>query len=462
MRLPSRSVGGAASIARFGVLGAILGADQAGGQVVGRRRPSLGRRLGAAGFRSERRRRHLAQREVFREAPRGKVLVGAGEKREEGATSRIGTSSPALVPGRHAGASQRVLEQPQVGVRGTQQDCHLVERHAAVRFGQRAPRDLHRLAPFARRGEQRHRGVDLPGGGAVDGEKVLLQAGKSRRGRDPPPRGGAGAGRRADGRRHDEPQAADRSQRPPVRGGQRDGGAARAGEQGGDKALFDDGGDGHVEQDEHRPGAERLVLGDGCGRRGPQAGPRHRGGLRGFTGEPLQECREIAAGPVERGQHRRRHGGHLQLVQRARGGAREARRPGHRREVLQRALLDRVEPGASDNRFRADGAGRVSPCRESRGSASRITSSTTLVRTTPNRPPRARAAAAAHSSAAARDGATSRPVWPGADCDSAAMAASRRASAAGELITTPAGTAAGYYESVSGEVREQGIASIDD
>ena len=181
------------------------------------------------------------------------------------------------------------------------------------------------------------------------------------RGRDPPPRGGAGAGRRADGRRHDEPQAADRSQRPPVRGGQRDGGAARAGEQGGDKALFDDGGDGHVEQDEHRPGAERLVLGDGCGRRGPQAGPRHRGGLRGFTGEPLQECREIAAGPVERGQQRRRHGGHLQLVQRARGGAREARRPGHRREGPQRALLDRVEPGARDNRFRTDGAGRRQP-----------------------------------------------------------------------------------------------------
>ena len=106
-------------------------------------------------------------------------------KREERAAGRIGTSRPALEPGRHAGASQRVLEQPEVGVRRTQQDGHLVERHAAVRLGQHTARDLHRLAPFARRGEQRHRFVDRPGGRAVDGEEVLLQARERRTGRRP-------------------------------------------------------------------------------------------------------------------------------------------------------------------------------------------------------------------------------------------------------------------------------------
>ncbi len=98
--------------------------------------------------------RHLAERQVFGEAPRRQVVGGAGEQREEGPAGRIRAPRAAREPGRHLGALERLFDRAPVAFGRADDDRHLVERHAARRFVEDPPRDLDRLARFARRREE--------------------------------------------------------------------------------------------------------------------------------------------------------------------------------------------------------------------------------------------------------------------------------------------------------------------
>ena len=79
---------------------------------------------------------------------------GAREQRDERAAGGIGPPRAAIEVGGHAAARARMLEQAEVLLRRPQEDGHLVERHAARGFVERAPDDLHGFASLARRREQ--------------------------------------------------------------------------------------------------------------------------------------------------------------------------------------------------------------------------------------------------------------------------------------------------------------------
>ena len=321
--------------------------------------------------------RHLAEREVFREAPRRQVLVGTGKQGEERAAGGIGTARAALEPGRHAGARQRVLEQPEVRVRRAQQNGHLVERHAALGFGQHPARDLHRLATFARRGEQRHRVVDRPGRRVVDGEEMLLQARERKRSGRPSTASRGAVSRGASRRRRDvDPQTGEGGQRPPICGRHGDRGAALPGQERGHEALFGDGRNRHVEQHERGLGVERLVLDERGGGRGPQAGARDRAGLRRTRGSdppaawrdrlPRGRARPASMAPrrpsaVRRGCARRREGS---PASRPPARSSSARPPGRRRTAPGRQRpRRRWRSSASTPAARAGAARGASPAR---------------------------------------------------------------------------------------------------
>ena len=88
---------------------------------------------------------------------------------------RIRPARAAIEVHRHAAARAGVLEQAEVLLRRAQKHGHLVERHAALRFVEHAPDDLHRLASFARRGEQHDVAGALTLGRALDLEHVPAQ-----------------------------------------------------------------------------------------------------------------------------------------------------------------------------------------------------------------------------------------------------------------------------------------------
>ena len=83
-------------------------------------------------------------------------------------------------PIRHAGTSEGVFEQPQVGVRCAQQHGHLVEGHAGVGFRQHAAHDLDGFASFTGRREDPHGIVERATRRRVGREEPPLQPRPSR------------------------------------------------------------------------------------------------------------------------------------------------------------------------------------------------------------------------------------------------------------------------------------------
>ena len=119
---------------------------------------------------------HLGERQILGETTGRQAFRGARQQRQEGAAGRVGASGAALEPGRHAGAGEGVLEQPEIGLRRAQQHGHLVEGHAARRRLHDTADNLDRLPSFAWRREQMHGVVEAAFRRRVGGEQPLAQS----------------------------------------------------------------------------------------------------------------------------------------------------------------------------------------------------------------------------------------------------------------------------------------------
>ncbi len=100
--------------------------------------------------------RHLAEREVLVESLCRQSFDRARQQRDERPAGRIGPANAAIEIRLDAGACAGVLEKAEVVLRGPDEDGHLVERHAALRFVEHAAHDLDRLPAFTGRREQPH------------------------------------------------------------------------------------------------------------------------------------------------------------------------------------------------------------------------------------------------------------------------------------------------------------------
>jgi hypothetical protein len=98
--------------------------------------------------------RHLAQREVLGEPSRRQPVERAGDQGKKRAAGWMRAPCAALEVHRHAGALERVFQEPGIVLRRAERDRHAIERHAAASLAQDPARDFDRLAPFARRREQ--------------------------------------------------------------------------------------------------------------------------------------------------------------------------------------------------------------------------------------------------------------------------------------------------------------------
>ena len=310
----------------------------------------IGRRQRLVGWngrrRGQRQLRHLSEGEIFVEALGGEPLGPARDEREERPAGRIGPAGAAIEPGRHASPIEGVLEQPEVGLRRAQNDGHVVERHAARGLVERAARDLERLAPLARRGEQAHVAVRRARGRRLGGEDVAAEVGEVRFLRR---RVLGGVLRRAE-RRHRLADAEVVRRRRHAR--LRRAPAERRGERPLGRRV-----ERHVEQH------DRQARPAHAGRPRPAGGGEQRGaildGRRGqLRFDARQQAREIGR-PLAVG--RERGGGDArepQLVHRARQRAREPRHARYRREVRQVARRPGVERHARRDSFGAGGRAR--------------------------------------------------------------------------------------------------------
>ncbi len=299
--------------------------------------------------------RDLRQREVFGKAPGGELLARAREDGEERAPRGMGAARAAIEPRGDAGASQRVLEQPDVTLGRAHEGGHLVERHAASGFLHDPPGDLHALAAFTRRREEPHVARRLTLGGLFPREQVPAQ-------RDEvgvpglleqlpleteclePIHGGDVAERN-----RDEDRGSRVEDRSSVLGPR-----SSISEQRLHELEFDRRADRHVEQQKTggKLEAGNWRLAQRASRRGEERRAIGGARVRELLVEPLEQDGEVGAAERQRFQPAGVHLREAQLLQRAGERAREPRGPGDRREVPERRVPLRVERGAGGDRFR--------------------------------------------------------------------------------------------------------------
>ena len=143
----------------------------------------------------------------------------------------------------------------------------------------------------------------------------------------------------------------------------RDGGkgGGRALDQRLDQPLFRDVHHRHIEQQEPAARVRVLPVGGGpCGA-AEERRPINGGRRLKLLVDTLEQMREISADVGKRPHARRCHHRQRQVFQRAREGARESRRPGHRRKIRQRLVGVRIEEGPRRHRLDAQPGRRRQP-----------------------------------------------------------------------------------------------------
>jgi len=108
-----------------------------------------------------RRIRHLPERQILAESFRAQPLRRTGDESEQRPSSGIGTAAAAREVRRNVGAGEGRFEMRLILRGSAKKDGHLIERRAAPGMVDHRARDLHRLSPLARRGEEGNRVVEL-------------------------------------------------------------------------------------------------------------------------------------------------------------------------------------------------------------------------------------------------------------------------------------------------------------
>ena len=236
-------------------------------------------------------------------------------------------------------ARERVLEQADVPLGRSHEHGHLVERHAAPRLLENAPRDLHRLAPFARRGEEPHVAGPFARRRPRAGEQV------------PPQRDEVALPFLLEDFAN-QTQALQPFQCLEIseRDGDDDGGGGL--EESPDELKLDRGVERHVEQDERALARPCHGRRGGCHQRG--AIDRRRG--RELFVEPLEERGQVRSAERQRGQRRRGDPRDQDFLTRVRVGSHERAR--FRQAQLGRGGFDGATVGEGDGE-----APSRTPCR---------------------------------------------------------------------------------------------------
>src|SRR6185369_1010631 len=105
--------------------------------------------------------RHLSERGVFGKSTRGEVLRSTRQQREQRASRRIRTGSPAREVSRNRRAAKRFFKMRPVLGRRAQEHRDLIEGNPGSGFRLNAPGDLDTLASLAGRGAERNAVVQL-------------------------------------------------------------------------------------------------------------------------------------------------------------------------------------------------------------------------------------------------------------------------------------------------------------